>query len=119
MQFQLNVTQKADQISIKDWTRAKEKNPGPTDQRRKILKQPLPEMPDWLEQAGEEVKVTVHFTIQPNGSVDEMEILSSSGYTELDDKVLRSVRNWKYESSTNPEDHVVQFQFKLQPGNEP
>lgn len=113
--FRMNLSEETEEVRMEDYVRPKADPSARRGPSRKILHRPLPEMPRWLERTGEEVRVSVHFRINTGGGVESMEILSSSGYSALDDRVLQAVRRWRYEPGEGAEDHVVLFKFELTP----
>lgn len=80
---------------------------------RKLLENPLPETPDWLERTGQDVRVILQYRIDPNGNVDSATVLNSSGYPELDALVTRKLMEWKYEPGDRSERRLVVFRFNL------
>ncbi len=80
---------------------------------RRVLHQPLPTVPPWLEKSGEEVRVVVLYTINGDGSIESMEIHTSSGYPSLDERVLNKVGQWRFEEGPDGEKRAVVFRFEL------
>lgn len=81
---------------------------------RKILKQPLPEVPDWLERTGEDVRVVLRYAIDREGNVSSIDVLGSSGYPALDDRSIERLGAWKYEAGTPVNEALTVFEFRLE-----
>ena len=60
------------------------------------LKNPAPPYPPLSKRMGEEGKVTLRVSVNPQGTADNVEIKTSSGSTRLDEAALKTVRNWKF-----------------------
>jgi TonB family protein len=69
---------------------------GPISQRQ-ILSKVLPKYPDWALARGISGAVMIRLWVMPDGTVKEtMTIEQSSGYPELDQLVINSLRRWKF-----------------------
>ncbi|MFB6345356.1 MAG: TonB family protein [bacterium] len=79
---------------------------------RKPLFNPLPQVPEWLEKTGQDARIILQYRINPNGNVDSVTVLNSSGYPELDSLAAEKLRQWKFESGTEQRRLVV-FRFNL------
>ncbi len=60
------------------------------------LKNPAPPYPPLSRRMGEEGKVILRVTVNPQGTADNVEIKTSSGSTRLDDSAQKTVRTWKF-----------------------
>jgi TonB family protein len=80
---------------------------------REPVNRPYPEMPDWLEEKGEEVRIVVEYWINREGYVEEMSILQSSGHRELDAEVLDAMSRWRYTPGSAIVRQVAVFNFVL------
>jgi protein TonB len=60
------------------------------------LKNPAPSYPALSRRMGEEGKVILRVSVNPQGSADSVEIKTSSGSQRLDDSAQKTVRNWKF-----------------------
>ncbi|MBP5987728.1 MAG: energy transducer TonB [Azonexus sp.] len=60
------------------------------------LKNPAPPYPPLSRKIGEEGKVILRVSVNPQGSADSVEIKTSSGSQRLDESAQRTVRNWKF-----------------------
>jgi TonB family protein len=80
---------------------------------RKVLKQPLPEVPNWLERTGEDVRVVLRYAIDREGNVSSIDVLGSSGYPALDDRSIERLGAWKYEPGTPVNEALTVFEFRL------
>lgn len=81
---------------------------------REILRQPLPTVPDWLEETGEEVRVIVRYDIDRDGEVSSLEVVTSSGYSDLDTRVVEKARQWRFEPGPRSERRLAVFRFVLE-----
>jgi protein TonB len=45
--------------------------------------------------------VTVHFTVQADGSVSGVAVAKSSGFSRLDDAAIECASKWRYFPATN------------------
>ncbi len=82
---------------------------------RSPISQPLPQMPGWLEEEGERVKVTVSYDVNREGYLENLTIRSSSGYRAVDAAVLEALRKWRYEPGEPLANRVTVFRFVLSP----
>ncbi len=80
---------------------------------RKLLRNPLPAIPGWLAKTGQNVRLVVSYTIVPDGSVESVKILTSSGYPDLDSLVVNKLEKWKYEEGNKSEERKLEIYFKL------
>ena len=60
------------------------------------LNNPAPVYPNVSRRLGEQGKVLFDVYILPDGTVGEIKLKRSSGYTRLDDAALAAVRAWRY-----------------------
>jgi protein TonB len=60
------------------------------------LKNPAPSYPPLSRRMGEEGKVILRVSVNPQGSADSVEIKASSGSLRLDESAQKTVRNWKF-----------------------
>ncbi|WP_226459085.1 energy transducer TonB [Quatrionicoccus australiensis] len=60
------------------------------------LKNPAPPYPALARRMGEEGKVILRVSVNPQGSADSVEIKTSSGSPRLDEAAQKTVRNWKF-----------------------
>ncbi len=60
------------------------------------LRNPAPHYPPIAERLGEEGKVVLRVSVNPQGLADSVEIKTSSGSTRLDDSAQKTVRHWKF-----------------------
>jgi protein TonB len=67
---------------------------GKTDESPWIISSPAPEYPREARRKGWIGRVGVHVLISDKGTVQQAEVLSSSGYGELDDAALKALRRW-------------------------
>lgn len=60
------------------------------------LKNPAPAYPPLSRRMGEEGKVILRVSVNPQGTADSVEIRTSSGSPRLDEAAQKTVRNWKF-----------------------
>lgn len=60
------------------------------------LRNPAPPYPPIAKRMGEEGKVVLRVSVNPQGSADSVEIRTSSGSARLDESAQKTVRNWKF-----------------------
>lgn len=60
------------------------------------LRNPAPRYPPLSRRMGEEGKVILRVSVNPQGSSDAVEVRSSSGSSSLDESALKTVRHWKF-----------------------
>ncbi len=80
---------------------------------RKMIYFPLPDCPEWLD---DEKKYDIDLKLEINnkGIVNNIEIIKSSGLYELDDYLIKSVKNWKFEESEQGFENVpVKIKYEI------
>ncbi|MBL6081009.1 energy transducer TonB [Belnapia sp. T18] len=60
------------------------------------IRNPTPEYPDEARQRGQQGVVGLVIRVTPNGTVEEVEVVASSGFPALDDSARRAVRRWRF-----------------------
>ncbi len=60
------------------------------------LRNPAPAYPPLSRRMGEEGKVVLRVSVNPQGTADSVEIKTSSGSPRLDEAAQKTVRNWKF-----------------------
>ncbi len=60
------------------------------------LRNPPPPYPPLSRRMGEEGKVVLRVSVNPQGTADAIEVRTSSGSNRLDESALKTVRNWKF-----------------------
>jgi TonB family protein len=81
---------------------------------REVIEQPLPEVPEWLERTGQDVRIILQYDINREGNLMDIVILTSSGYPELDDRSVDRLSEWKYEPGPPVRDALTVFEFRLE-----
>ncbi|CRZ20882.1 energy transducer TonB [Kingella kingae] len=61
------------------------------------IKEPNVMYPDKSVELGEEGKVKLAIIVNPNGSVDDIELIQSSGFERLDRAAIETVKQAKYQ----------------------
>jgi protein TonB len=62
-------------------------------------------------QAGEEGQVLVTLTVQADGSVSNVSVQHSSGFADLDQAGIESVKTWRYQPIAEPVTFTVKLNF--------
>ena len=83
------------------------------------LKNPAPVYPPLSRRMGEEGKVMLRVSVNPQGTADQVEIRTSSGSSRLDESAQRTVATWKFIPAKRGEESVqswvlVPIIFKLE-----
>jgi periplasmic protein TonB len=60
------------------------------------LRNPPPPYPPLSRRMGEEGKVILRVSVNPQGTADAVEVRTSSGSARLDDSALKTVRSWRF-----------------------
>lgn len=60
------------------------------------LRNPAPPYPALSKRMGEEGKVVLRVSVNPEGTADSVDIKTSSGSPRLDESAQKTVRNWKF-----------------------
>ncbi len=60
------------------------------------LRNPAPPYPSLSKRTGEEGKVVLRVSVNPQGTADSVDIKTSSGSPRLDESAQKTVRNWKF-----------------------
>lgn len=83
------------------------------------LKNPAPAYPQLSRRMGEEGKVILRVSVNPQGTADSVEIRTSSGSARLDEAAVNTVKRWKFIAAKRGESAVqswvlVPIIFKLE-----
>jgi TonB family protein len=83
--------------------------------KRKVLFQKYPDYPMWARRHGLEFEIRLKFWVLPSGEVSLVIIEDSSGYPEIDAKVVRVMKRWKFNriESTQTQWGMILFKFRL------
>ena len=65
--------------------------------KRKIISAPLPYYPKWAKERGIEAYVELKMWIDSSGNVQDVSILKSSGYSDLDRICADTVSRWRFD----------------------
>lgn len=60
------------------------------------LRNPAPPYPPLAKRMGEQGKVVLRVSVNPQGTADSVEVKTSSGSQRLDDSAVNTVRTWKF-----------------------
>ena len=75
---------------------------GPGGSRRLLFKV-FPDYPEWAEEGGVECALLLKLWILPNGSVEEVEVERSSGYSRIDLISAESAKKWRFNPVSDSE----------------
>lgn len=68
------------------------------------------EYPEWAKEQGIDAKVVLRFKVFPNGSVDsQITVVKTSGWRQLDEEAIKSLRNYQFEPLPAGARQDVQF----------
>ena len=67
---------------------------------RAVLSSVKPKIPQWVSAQGLTMRVTVAFTLQPDGVVSAVSVERSSGYADVDSAVIEAVRQWRFTAAS-------------------
>jgi TonB family protein len=83
---------------------------------RKLLRKRDPKFPPVLSALGQEVECEARFTVAPSGGVISVEIMRSSGYTEIDAGVEAALRDYLFSRADGSTETVgtVRFHYRLE-----
>jgi TonB family protein len=86
---------------------------------RRLLRAAGIRFPDILLEEGLEVDVEAILTVAPNGQVNSVDIVRSSGYASVDRAVERAIFGYLFEPSGSPGDDAgqIRFRFRLKRGD--
>jgi TonB family protein len=65
--------------------------------KRKIISAPLPDYPKWAKERGVEAYLELKMWIDSSGSVQDVSILKSSGYPDLDRIGAETISRWRFD----------------------
>jgi len=95
-------------------TKSNEIIEGPIGERKLIYKEPI-EYPDWAEKNGIEGNIKIKFWVKADGKISETEIITSSGYPELDVYTMNKFMKYLFQPINKNEDvwGIITFIFRL------
>ena len=64
---------------------------------RKLISAPLPYYPKWAKERGVEAYLELKMWIDSSGSVQDVSILKSSGYSDLDRVCTETISRWRFD----------------------
>jgi len=96
-------------------SKSKERIEGPAGGRELIYKEKI-EYPSWAENNGIEGNVKIKFWVEPDGKIGKTEIITSSGYPELDLYTISKFRKYLFQPINTNEIvwGIITFVFRLQ-----
>ena len=95
-------------------TKSNEIIEGPIGERKLIYKEPI-EYPDWAEKNSIEGNIKIKFWVKADGKISETEIITSSGYPELDVYTMNKFMKYLFQPINKNEDvwGIITFIFRL------
>lgn len=84
--------------------------------RKIIIRPPSPEYPQWAVKGSLEADMKLRITVSPQGVVEKVERVQSTGYPRMDLMASRYIKQWRFESrilDTESETGVVSVKFRL------
>lgn len=94
-----------------DFSTAQPSTPQPRQARVDAPPRPMraikPEYPKGARQRGEQGDVVIEMTVNSKGGVDNASVVTSSGYSELDEAALRAVRSAKFTPAKSGRESVA------------
>lgn len=84
--------------------------------RKIILRPDVPEYPEWATRGSVEADVKLRVTVNPQGIVERVENVQSTGYPKMDLVASRYIKQWRFESrafDTESETGIVSIKFRL------
>jgi TonB family protein len=63
---------------------------------REVLEMPRPVIPDWVSRQGLRLQVLVRFALTPQGFLKDLQVIRSSGYSDVDSAVMEALRRWRF-----------------------
>lgn len=80
--------------------------------RRKLLYKPQPEIPSELSRnLPPKFDVVISFTLEPSGSITDLNITTDSGNTKVDSIIQNTIRKWRFEP-VSPEAGTIQVRVR-------
>lgn len=68
------------------------------NQDRNPIAMPDPVIPDWVSKKGLRLRVKVSFDLTPDGIITSLKVEESSGYTDVDSRIVEALRKWRFPS---------------------
>jgi TonB family protein len=89
---------------------------GWTGSARTVVRSVNPRFPAILSATGQEAEVGARITVTPLGAVIDVEIIQSSGYTEIDAAVQTALRQWFFSRGAGKQNAIgtVTYRFPLE-----
>lgn len=84
--------------------------------RKIIIRPDVPEYPAWATKGSVEADVKLRVTVNPQGIVERVENVQSTGYPKMDLVASRYIKQWRFESrafGTESETGIVLIKFRL------
>jgi protein TonB len=82
---------------------------------RGIIRRPSPEFPPFMSRVGQEGECVARITVNPAGTVTRVDIVQSSGYSQIDASIAAALRGWQFARAADRTDTAtVTFLFRLE-----
>jgi len=87
--------------------------------RRRVIHFEIPKFPAWAQSQGVlEAIVRIRFSVTPSGDVlEEMRLVQTSGYGELDRLAMKSLTHWRFEPKSEDAGNewgIITFRFVIE-----
>ncbi len=89
---------------------------GSLSARKIIIRPPSPEYPQWAAEGGLEASMKLRITVSPQGVVESVESVQSTGHPRMNLVASRYIKQWRFESrvlDTESETGVISVKFRL------
>jgi TonB family protein len=83
-------------------------------QARNWISRPEPDIPSWVSEQGVQLKVIVSFVVTPEGSLMNVTIERSSGYTDVDNAIKTAVRRWRFQATSSTKSPKATVTYNIQ-----
>ncbi|MCX7038556.1 MAG: TonB family protein [Spirochaetes bacterium] len=83
---------------------------------RKLIRRRDPQFPRILSATGQEVECVARISVSPSGTVARVDIVKSSGYTEIDASIEGALRDYLFSKVEGKQNAIgtVSFRFRLE-----
>lgn len=68
---------------------------------RKLIESTKLDIPEKFKKEGIKTSIKLKFTVTPEGLISKVDVLISTGYTELDQAIVNQFKRWRFEGSSD------------------
>jgi len=83
------------------------------NKNRSPLKTYEPEIPEWVSRQGLRLTIKVSFWLRPEGFLTDFDVYVSSGYPDVDLKIVEALRKWRFPSVSGTENVHGQITYYI------